>query len=91
MESGRDTSNLEYGADLLLGLDFTKCLYRNGQKGKSKDELTPEEKQLKTLKVHKSRFSADGAQVDLRFDGATMSFHQLVTDFDEPPQKAKRI
>lgn len=26
LESGRDTSNIEYGADLVLGLDFTLCL-----------------------------------------------------------------
>lgn len=89
MESGRDTSNIEYGADLLLGLDFTECLYRgDNHKGKKIKELTREEKKLKTLTVHKSRFSEDGAQVDLRFDGATMSFHQLVKDFDEPPQRA---
>lgn len=81
MESGRDTSNLEYGADLLLGLDFTRCLKRGG--GKAKDELTPEDMNYKTLKIHKGRFSAPGAQVDLFFSGETMTFEQLAPEFAE--------
>lgn len=91
MESGRDTSNIEYGADLLLGLDFTKCLPRDGQKGKSKDELTPEDMNYKTLKINKGRFTAPGTQVDLLFNGETMTFNQLATEFiDEPPQPTRR-
>lgn len=95
MESGRDTSNLEYGADLLLGLDFTRCLKRGG--GKAKDELTPEDMNYKTLKIHKGRFSAPGAQVDLFFSGETMTFDQLAPEFTEAhaadikPKKASKI
>ena len=93
MESGRDTSNIEYGADLLLGLDYTKCLPRNGQKGKSKDDLTPEEMNLKTLKINKGRFTAPGAQVDLLFNGETMTFNQLLdpaANIEPPPMRTRR-
>lgn len=55
LESGRDTSNIEYGADLVLGLDFTLCLpteeeiidKKTGKKvidqatGKAKKQMVP--------------------------------------------------
>ena len=58
LESGRDTSNIEYGADLVLGLDFTLCLSteeeitdkKTGKKvidqatGKIKKQLVPGKK-----------------------------------------------
>lgn len=89
MESGRDTSALEYSADLQLGLAFTKCLKRNGKPGKSLDDLTPEERRFITLKVTKGRFATPGAEVDLYFNGETMTYSQTTADFEEqdaPPQ-----
>ncbi len=85
MESGRDTSNIEYGADLLLGLDYTACLPKREadgkiKKGKAADELTPDEKHFKSLRIHKARFSAPGTQVDLYFSGETMTFTQLAPE-----------
>lgn len=84
MESGRDTSALEYSADLQLGLAFTLCLKRNGSKGKAKDELTPEEKRQVTLIVTKGRFANPGAQVDLIFSGESMTYSQVAKDLQEP-------
>jgi len=91
-ESGRDTSALEYSADLQLGLAFTKCLKRPGQDKKSKEDLTPEEMQFVTLKVTKGRFARPGVEVDLHFNGETMTYTQLVSDFrkDEARQPDKR-
>lgn len=95
MESGRDTSALEYSADLQLALTFTLCLKREGQKQKTPDELTPEEKQQVTLKVTKGRFGGAGTEVDLLFNGETMTYSQIAreftevhepTPFDEPTQ-----
>ena len=83
MESGRDTSALEYSADLQLGLAFTYCLSRNGTKGKDKDELTQEERSYLTLKITKSRFGIAGTEVDLYFDGKTMSFAVLAKQTDQ--------
>lgn len=81
MESGRDTSALEYSADLQLALTYTACLTRmvDGEKikGKNADELTPEERQRVTLKVIKSRFAQPGVMVDLFFNGTTMTYNQI--------------
>lgn len=87
MESGRDTSALEYSADLQLGLTYTRCLSRDGQKGKPKDELTPEERRLVTLKITKGRFAAAGAEIDLAFNGETMTYTQLSADDAQAPAK----
>lgn len=80
-ESGRDTSALEYSADLQLGLTFTRLLKRDGfdQKG-SRDQLTEDEKHLLTLKVLKGRFGGEGTEVDLYFDGKTMSYRPIRYD-----------
>lgn len=83
MESGRDTSALEYSADLQLGLAYTHCLSRNGTKGRDKDELTPAERSYITLKITKSRFGIAGTEVDLYFDGKTMSFAVLAKQTDQ--------
>ncbi len=91
MQSGRDTSNIEYGADLLLGLDYTKCLKRDGVPGKSMEDLTAEDMKFKTLRIHKGRFSTPGTQVDLFFDGGTMTYNQIAKRDSEPPRKAMRI
>jgi replicative DNA helicase len=80
MESGRDTSAIEYGADLQLGLALTACLKRNGQKAKAKDELTQEERKRVTLKVTKARFANPNAEVDLIFDGETMTYTQVAKE-----------
>lgn len=77
MESGRDTSALEYSADLQLGLAFTRCLDRPSQPKKKKEELTPEDKAYKTLRITKGRYGGEGTEVDLYFDGASMSYTQI--------------
>ena len=81
MESGRDTSALEYSADLLLGLTFTGCLDRGEIKGKSPDDLRPDERQNITLRVLKGRFGGAGTDIDLHFEGQTMTFTQQDGDF----------
>lgn len=87
MESGRDTSALEYSADLQLALTYTKCLKRDGQKGKNPDELTERERNEVTLRVVKGRFGGMGREVDLFFSGESMTYSQKAKDFfevDEP-------
>lgn len=84
MESGRDTSAIEYSADVQLGLAYTRCLKRRGNEPqKSPDELTKEERKNVTLIITKSRFTGDARQVDLRFDGETMSYSQIAKNADE--------
>lgn len=87
MESGRDTSALEYSADLQLALTFTKCLKREGQKRKDPDEIKGEERKEITLCVVKGRFGGMGREVDLHFNGETMTYTQMSKEFvevDEP-------
>lgn len=75
MESGRDTSAIEYSADCQLGLTFTRCMT---DKGKKPDELEPEERRFLTLKVTKTRgVGGIGKTVDLYFDGAKMNFLEI--------------
>lgn len=71
--SGRDTSNLEYGADILLSLDYTQSL----DAGTPVKDLSREDKNKKTLRVQKSRFSESDTRVDLYFDAESMAFDQL--------------
>lgn len=87
MESGRDTSALEYSADLQLALTFTKCLKRGEKKAKSPDDLTEDERKEITLRIVKGRFGGMGREVDLHFNGETMTYTQTCKDFievDEP-------
>jgi hypothetical protein len=88
MESGRDTSAIEYSGDTQIGLTFTRCLKgwtdENGikhDKGKKPDELTEQERREITLKIVKSRFGGAGRTVDLRFNGETMTYTQTFKDF----------
>ena len=83
MESGRDTSALEYSADLQLALTFTKCLKRDGQKAKSPDDLTDDERKEITLRIVKGRFGGMGREVDLHFNGETMTYTQTAKEFTE--------
>lgn len=83
MEAARDTSAIEYSADLQLGLTFTRCLDRDGQKGKKAHELTRDEKRFVTLKIVKGRFGGAGTDIDMLFDGDTMTYKQLCNDYIE--------
>ena len=83
MEAARDTSAIEYSADLQLALTFTKCLNRPGRKAKSPDELTPEEMREITLRILKGRFGGRGTDVDLNFNGGTMTYTQTASEFTE--------
>lgn len=85
MESGRDTSAIEYSADLQLALAFTECIKKPGSKTKPKtpEELTPEERKRVTLRVVKGRFGGAGTDVDLHFSGETMSYTQTAPEFTE--------
>ena len=87
MESGRDSSALEYGADIQLGLAYTYCLKKYGNK--SKDELTPDEMKFVTLKITKGRWGGPGTDVNLYFDGETMSYTQTADDFLQAREPAK--
>ena len=76
MESARDTSAIEYSADIQLALTFTQCLERTGQTAKAPEKLSEDEKKNVTLRVTKARFGGRGTDADLYFNGATMTYTQ---------------
>ena len=90
-ESGRDTSALEYSADIMFGLSYTHCLKRPGQDRKAKEELTPEEMKYVTLQILKGRDARIGAEVDLFFDGQAMTYTQLAKYQEAAVPKQGRI
>ena len=90
MEAGRDTSALEYSADLQMALNYTLCLKRAGQTKKASDDLTDDEKKRVTLTITKGRFGGAGKEVDLIFSGETMTYTQTARDFNkEQPMRRK--
>lgn len=90
MESGRDTSALEYSADLQLGLAFTRCLYRDGYETKpNREALTQDELHYVTLVITKCRDGMAGKEIDLYFDGETMTYTQI-SKAEEPPEPEQK-
>lgn len=88
MESGRDTSAIEYSGDTQIGLTFTRCLKGwiddkgvKHEKGKNPDDLTAEDRKHITLKIVKGRFGGTGRRVELHFEGETMTYTQTYKDF----------
>lgn len=94
MESGRDTSAIEYSGDTQIGLTFTRCLKgwideygAKHDKSKNPDDLSEKERQEITLKIVKSRFGGVGRTVNLRFNGETMTYTQTVNEFSVVDEK----
>ena len=78
MESGRDTSAIEYSADVQMGLTYTACI---DERKKEPKVLTKDERRELTLQIFKGRFGGAGTDIKLYFDGETMTFLQDGVDF----------
>lgn len=87
MDSGRDTSNIEYSGDVMLSLNYNSSDRANGE---SAEEITdkikecresgkpiPDEYTLYSLRIVKSRFTEAYTHAVLRFDGAHSKFIQI--------------
>lgn len=77
MESGRDTSAVEYSADYLLGLNYKA--FEEYEPGSSDKKVKLEELQQQTprkmvLKVMKNRLDGSGRKIYLDFDAASSTF-----------------
>ena len=68
LESGRDTSNIEFSADLFLGLNFTNWETAKKEEKKSFETLKQQPQREITLKCLKNRMGEDGASMQLLFD-----------------------
>lgn len=76
MSSGRDTSNLEYTADNVLSLDYTRL--ENTDQNKQQRLLEEQSKEIRelTLRVLKARYGAIGKSVTLKFHAKDSYFEE---------------
>ena len=76
MESGRDTSAVEYSADYLLGLTYKALDEWNGKaQDKPKlEQLQQQSPRKMTLKLMKNRLDGSGRKIYLDFDAANSTF-----------------
>ena len=79
LESGRDTSNIEFSADLFLGLNFTDWENSKKEEKKSFEVLKRQPQREITLKCLKNRMGEDGASMQLLFDTKHGEFTQVDT------------
>ena len=87
MESGRDTSAIEYSADIMLQMTYAVCKkyyakklldFKEAVKPNAIDDLNPQKKKIARsnilLTVAKNRMNEPGGQLLLHFDGAASTF-----------------
>lgn len=72
MDSGRGSSSLEYGADIVLGLTYTELL-----DGSKAEEVT--DKNRRSLATTKGRFFSPDKRADFVFNGAYSMFTPVET------------
>lgn len=87
MDSGRDTSNIEYSGDVMLTLNYRSSDRANGESAEEiADKIKecredgkpiPDEYTLYSLRIVKSRFTEAYTHAVLRFDGAHSRFTQV--------------
>lgn len=99
MESGRDTSALEYSADVQLAMTYTALLNRKlkGEQEKAgaprprktREDLTREERNRISVVVTKGRWGGQDTPIDFIFDGASMTYYPVCAeDFGPiPPEE----
>ena len=79
-ESGRDTSAIEYSADLMLGLNFARVEDANTTDDDEITQMREEEKakpeSIYRLKVLKSRLQGGCGSVDIKFSGKYGLFYE---------------
>ena len=74
MEAGRDSSALEYSADLQMALLYTLATDAAEEEKKKVDKLTKADRRRVTLKITKGRFGGTGARCEFGFIGEEMRF-----------------
>lgn len=87
MDSGRDTSNIEYSGDVMLTLNYKSSDRADGESAEEiADKIKecreagkpiPDEYTLYSLRIVKSRFTEAYTHAVLRFDGAHSRFTQV--------------
>lgn len=92
LESGRDSSSLEYTADYQAGLNYLE-LEREGAKNVSLETLQAQRPREMSLKVLKARFGMAGQRVILNYDSKSNVFWEKEYSDEEPeiPFEVKRL
>lgn len=98
MESGRDTSAIEYSADIMLQMTYAVCKkyyakklldFKEAVKPNAIDDLNPQKKKKARshilLTVAKNRMNEPGGQLLLHFDGAVSKFTSIDSRHDSSP------
>lgn len=89
MDSGRDTSAIEYSGDILLSLNYkasdsvdsdltAESITRNIQSCRDNGKEIPQEYKLDILRITKSRYTEPYKSVVLEFDGKHSRFNQVL-------------
>ena len=86
MESGRDSSNLEFTGDYIISLNYDAIDAGKVKPGDVEKlaELQQQAKRLMILRVLKSRFTQPGRHVQIMFDAAHNVFYGTCDEFIPP-------
>ena len=91
MDSGRDTSAIEYSADTMLQLAYTASMKREGRKTMTPDQILSiedDEERIRvksdvTLRVVKKRNGEPGRSMRFYFDGASSRYTPFDTRYED--------
>ena len=95
IDSGRDTSDIEYSSDYNMQLNFFE--YEHGtNKSASVKELSRVNPKKMTITIHKQRFGERGLMIDYYFNGISNTFDEIqeespfYNDDEEESEQPKR-
>lgn len=77
IDSGRDTSDIEYSSDYNLQLNFYEYEHEGSTCKKSVKELSSINPKRMTLTIHKQRFGQRGKMIDFTFNGINNTFEAI--------------
>ena len=95
IDSGRDTSDIEYTSDYNMQLNFYEYEHRT-RTGASVKELSRVNPKKMTITIHKQRFGERGLMIDYYFNGISNTFEEIQEesplyddeeDFEEKPKR----
>lgn len=79
IDSGRDTSDIEYTSDYNLQLNFTEWEHKINTKA-TLEELVRKNPKEMTLTIHKQRFGERELMIDYKFNGIANTFEECLKD-----------
>lgn len=77
IDSGRDSSDIEFSSDYLLSLNFYSWEHSTNKELPSRDELVKQIPRKMTITIHKNRFGEIGKMIDYNFNGITNVFEEI--------------